>query len=60
MGRKKLAKKAEAKVSVTVFVRCDEPLLAMLDKYRLSQPDIPKRPSALRRLAIAALKSKGR
>jgi hypothetical protein len=46
------------KMSVTVGVRCHSPLLALLDKYRRSEPDIPTRAAALRRLAIAALKDK--
>jgi hypothetical protein len=60
MGRKKTtAKKYEAK-PVTVFVRCDETLLAMLDEYIRSEPDVRTRASALRRLAIVALTGKSR
>jgi hypothetical protein len=61
MNREKtITKEHRAKVSVTVGVRCHEPLLAMVDKYRRREPDIPTRASALRRLAIAALKSQNR
>ena len=41
----------------TIFVRCHDPLLAMLDAYRRNEPDLPTRASALRRLAIIALKT---
>ncbi len=46
----------QRKLSVTVGVRCPEPLLSMLDEYRRKEPDIPTRASALRRLAIMGLK----
>jgi hypothetical protein len=52
--------KREAKTSVTIGVRCHGPLLAMLDDYRRSEPDLPTRASALRRLAIIGLKDKSR
>ena len=57
---KATTKKREAKKSVTVGVRCHRPLLAMLDDYRRSEPDIPTRASALRRLAIIGLRDKSR
>jgi hypothetical protein len=41
----------------TIWVRCHEPLLAMLDAYRQDEPDLPTRATALRRLAIIALKA---
>jgi hypothetical protein len=56
--KKTTTKKREAKTSVTVGVRCHGPLLAMLDDYRRSEPDIPTRASALRRLAIIGLRDK--
>jgi hypothetical protein len=58
MRRKRPTKKHQAK-PVTVFVRY-EPLLAMLDRYRRSDSAVPTRAAALRRLAVIALKSKGR
>jgi hypothetical protein len=58
--RREKTKKHEAKTSVTVGVRCHGPLLAMLDAYRRGEPDVPTRASALRRLAIIALKGKRR
>jgi hypothetical protein len=61
MNREKTTtKKQEAKVSVTVGVRCHGPLLVMLDEYRRDEPDIPTRASAMRRLAIMALRGKNR
>jgi hypothetical protein len=57
---KTATKKREAKMSVTIGVRCHRPLLAMLDEYRRGEPDIPTRASALRRLAIMALRGKDR
>jgi hypothetical protein len=61
MSREKTTTKSrKAKKSVTVGVRCHEPLLAMLDEYRRDEPDIPTRASALRRLALVALRSKHR
>jgi len=57
---KTTTKKREAKTSVTVGVRCHGPLLAMLDDYRRSEPDIPTRASALRRLAIIGLRDRSR
>jgi hypothetical protein len=59
-GETTTKKQVAKKMSVTVGVRCHSPLLALLDKYRRSEPDIPTRASALRRLAIAALKDKSR
>ena len=47
----------DRKTSVTIGVRCPQPLLSMLDEYRRNEPDIPTRASALRRLAILALKN---
>jgi hypothetical protein len=58
--KKTTTEKRGALISVTVGVRCHERLLAMLDEYRRGEPDIPTRASALRRLAIAALKSQSR
>src|SRR6516225_10562002 len=58
--KKTTTKKREAKTSVTVGVRCHRPLLAMLDDYRRSEPDIPTRASALRRLAIIGLRDRSR
>jgi hypothetical protein len=43
--------------STTVGVRCHNNLLAMIDEYRRNEPDLPTRASALRRLAIMALKA---
>jgi hypothetical protein len=47
--RKRPTKKHQGK-PVTVFVRCHEPLLAMLDRYRRSESDVRTRAAALRRL----------
>jgi hypothetical protein len=41
---------------ITVGVRCPQPLLSMIDEYRRSEPDLPPRASALRRLALLGLK----
>jgi hypothetical protein len=60
MRRKRTTTKKHQAKPVTVFVRCHEPLLSMLDTYRRSEPDVRTRAAALRRLAIIALKSKGR
>jgi len=57
-GEKRTTHKKRGKTSVTVGVRCPEPLLLMLDHYRCDEPDIPTRASALRRLAILALKNR--
>jgi hypothetical protein len=43
--------------STTVGVRCHDNLLTMIDEYRRNEPDLPTRASALRRLAIMALKA---
>jgi hypothetical protein len=60
MRRKKTTTKKHEAKPVTVFVRCHEPLLAMLDEYLRSEPDIRTRASALRRLATVALRDKNR
>lgn len=60
-GRKVMSAKTQARLAkgpgTTIGVRCHEPLLAMLDAYRRNEPDLPTRASALRRLAIIALKA---
>jgi hypothetical protein len=61
IGRKKMSTKTQGRLlkgpGTTVGVRCHEPLLAMLDAYRRDEPDLPTRATALRRLAIIALKA---
>src|ERR1700722_20852817 len=61
VGRKKMSTKTKGRLlkgpGTTVGVRCHEPLLAMLDAYRRDEPDLPTRATALRRLAIIALKA---
>jgi hypothetical protein len=56
---KKLPTKKRGAVthSTTVGVRCHDNLLEMIDEYRRNEPDLPTRASALRRLAIMALKA---
>jgi hypothetical protein len=61
LGRRKISVKTQGGLLkgpvTTIWVRCHEPLLAMLDAYRRDEPDLPTRATALRRLAIIALKA---
>jgi len=56
---KKLPTKKRGAVthSTTVGVRCHDNLIEVIDEYRRNEPDLPTRASALRRLAIMALKA---
>jgi hypothetical protein len=39
----------------TIGLRCSEEFVQKIDAFRRSEPDLPSRAEALRRLAIAAL-----
>jgi hypothetical protein len=46
------------KMSETVYVRCSPTMVDALDEWRRSEPDLPTRAEALRRIAARALKIK--
>ena len=46
------------KMSETVYVRCSQTMVEALDAWRRTDPDLPTRAEALRRIAAKALKLK--
>ena len=46
------------KMSETVYVRCSPTMVEALDEWRRTEPDLPTRAEALRRIAARALKIK--
>ena len=45
-------------MSETVYVRCSPTMVEALDAWRRTEPDLPTRAEALRRIAAKALKIK--
>jgi hypothetical protein len=48
----------QEKMTETVYVRCSPTMAKALDDWRRSEPDLPTRAEALRRIAAKALKIK--
>jgi hypothetical protein len=46
------------KMTETVYVRCSPSMVKAIDDWRRSEPDLPTRAEALRRIAARALKVK--